>query len=806
VAFPPLTRGVRRLLVALAGVCVSLSAVVSRATPPEGPAYLLLALPSHQIIAESRRDVLATPIAPGSVMKVITLAAALEHGAADADTRVLCRRTIDVDGRALQCVHPDFHRAIDPVEALAHSCNVYFATIARRLPRSALDAMLVRIGLSPSNPRIPLVTTALGLDGVRATPRSLLDAFCRFADVGRADVHLKDETRRVLRLGLESAAKTGTAAAFAEAGYSGLAKTGTAPMPGGGYQGLVAAVVNTDLPTHAIIVVAPGSTGAQAATLATEILITHRVPRRVPTVVRPPGSSGMAESESIGSPGRSGAGGGGPDWNPEPAGAGLPTAQFVASGDTRIRVGLARRTGGYDVADVPIEEYVAQAVAGEGGDALPTAALEALAVTVRTYAAANRDRHRADGFDVCDLTHCLSLRRATTVSRVAARSTVGLILTDRGGLPADVYLSAWCGGHTERPSQVWAGAVDHAYLPAQSDPACVHDPAWTSDMTEPQLRGVLEATGLRGAIVRDLRIGSRSTSGRVRTLLVDGMQPPEVDGGAFRFAAGRILGWQTIKSTLFDVVRTGTGVRLTGKGNGHGVGLCVRGAAARARTGRSKEQILAAYFPGLLVGARSPGSSVPRSPPSMLPPQVRVVLPETDLAQLTAIRSMADRVLAEFAATLGVGAPAHIELRFHPTVEAYRRATGQPWWTSARTTGTRVDLLPLSVLTKRGTVELTLKHECVHVLTESTLAGRPLWIREGLAAVLAGESANTAHDRGAELAQDASSAKHDRDPRCPSDADLRDAASPDAWRSAYQAAAACVSRALASGRRWQDLR
>jgi len=264
-------------------------------------------------------------------------------------------------------------------------------------------------------------------------------------------------------------------------------------------------------------------------------------------------------------------------------------------GDRIIHVGIARRAGGYDVVNVPIEEYVARAVAGEGGAVLPTAALEALAVTVRTYAWANGDRHRADGFGLCDLTHCLSLRSATAKSRAAAGSTTGLILTAGRGRPADVYLSAWCGGYTERPSQVWRGAVDHAYLPAQPDLACRNDPGWTSEITEPQLRRVLEAAGVRGALVRDVRVGTRSTSGRITTLLADGMRPAEVDAGTFRFAAGRVLGWQTVKSTLFDVVRTGTGFRLTGKGNGHGVGLCVRGAAAMARTGESKERILAAY-------------------------------------------------------------------------------------------------------------------------------------------------------------------------------------------------------------------
>jgi hypothetical protein len=131
-------------------------------------------------------------------------------------------------------------------------------------------------------------------------------------------------------------------------------------------------------------------------------------------------------------------------------------------------------------------------------------------------------------------------------------------------------------------------------------------------------------------------------------------------------------------------------------------------------------------------------------------------------------------------------------------VEAYTRATGQPWWTAARTTGTRIDLLPRGVLQQRGILESTLQHEFVHVLADPSLSGRPLWVREGLAAVLAGELTGQTTGRGEPRGHDGSA--------CPPDADLRSPASADAWRRAYQAAGRCASRALSTGRRWQDLR
>jgi stage II sporulation protein D len=762
----------------LTGVCAGAAgsgvAAERPSQPARGPAYLVIELPSQRAIAEARPDVLGNAGLPGSIIKLATLIAAVEDGIVDDSTRIACRRTMTVDGNVLTCVHPDLHRPLSAVEALGYSCNVFFATAAQRLRRSSLDAALVRMGLPPIAADAPTASGALGLAGIRATPRQLLEAFLRAVGASRVDITLADTTRGMLRRGLEMAARAGTASALAAAGFSGLAKTGTAPMPGGGYLGIVTAAVNTELPTHAIVVVVPGGAGADAAELAARLLVRHGVPRR----------------------------------------------------SDAIRVGIAGRDGGYAVRSMVVETYVSQVVAGEMGEAA-SPALEAMAITARTFVAANRGRHAADGFDVCDLTHCQVLARATPATDAAALATSDQVLVERGR-PARVFYSSWCGGHTETPSRVWPGAHDPAYLPAQPDPACADEPPWTMAIAEPRLRQALEAAGLKGPGVSAFSVASRQPSGRVQLLHAAGMTPDLVDANAFRTAAGRLLGWQTVKSTMFDVRRSSSGYVLTGTGSGHGVGLCIRGAMNRGRQGAGRDEILSAYFPGLTVGSRvaglpgedtrdpglrSPGASAPGSPafadppvrvgfgeamPKAMAPLIRVHLPEEDRRFLTDVRDLATRLLDAIARKLDVPVPSEMDLRFHPTVEAYSRATGQPWWTAARTTGTRIDLLPRGVLQERGILASTLQHEFVHVLADPSLSGRPLWVREGLAVVLAGELTSQTTGRVESRGTDGAA--------CPPDADLRTPQSADAWRRAYQAAGRCVAWALSSGRRWQDLR
>jgi len=746
---------------------------------PTGAAYLVIELASKRVVAESRPDVLSSAIAPGSVIKIATLIAAMEQGVVDDATRIACRRTVTVDGHTLTCVHPDLHRPLGASEALGYSCNVFFATVARRVPRAALDDVLVRMGLGPSERGAPTALVALGLAGVRVTPRTLLDGFIKVT--GSAPwFRMSDRTRATVMSGLRMAATVGTASAFGSAGIPALAKTGTALMAGGGYHGVVVATTTHSTPAYAVVVIVPGRAGADAAALAVDVLRKSGIARaHAGTAIRQVSTADRGRTDGA-----------------------RGETRLVRQGE--IRVGIARRDGGYDPVWLPLESYVANVVAGEISAGAPMAALEALAITVRTFAAANRGRHAAEGFDFCDLTHCQVVGKATPETEQAARLTMGLVLRESDHL-AHVFYSASCGGYTEAPSHVWAGAHDPAYLPSRPDPACQSEAAWTSEIAEPRLRRALETAGLRGSAVRGFSVASRQASGRAATLLVEGMIPDRVDANVFQLAAGRVLGWQVVKSTLFDVRRSGVGFVLSGRGLGHGVGLCVRGAGNRALQGRTRQEILAAYFPGLDVAALS-GADIGRSGAVTAgsEPAVRVLLPEAERERLDEVRSLTRQLVRAMSSSLGVALPPVLDLQFYPTVEAYTRATGQPWWTSARTSGSRIELLPLDVLRKRGILELTLRHELVHVLADPVLRDRPLWAREGLAVVKAGElAAGTIAGRST---QGTSVPDGVRVFTCPADAVFRDAASPEAWRAVYEAAGRCVARALAAGTRWQDLR
>jgi len=160
---------------------------------------------------------------------------------------------------------------------------------------------------------------------------------------------------------------------------------------------------------------------------------------------------------------------------------------------------------------------------------------------------------------------------------------------------------------------------------------------------------------------------------------------------------------------------------------------------------------------------------------------------------------VAMRARDELGAALGVDPPAAVTLRFHPTVEAYERATGQPWFTAGATAGAEAQILPASVLRRRGLLERTIRHELVHVLTSGTLEGRPRWLLEGVAAYYA-EGRRPDPDRQAKSTPEPAPVP------CPSDSEFTKPASADALRAAYARARTCVARQLAGGARWNEIR
>ena len=266
---------------------------------------------------------------------------------------------------------------------------------------------------------------------------------------------------------------------------------------------------------------------------------------------------------------------------------------LVAVSTRTVALGAA---GGVKIGDLPLEIYVARVLAGEGEPNAPEATQQALAIAIRTYAVFNAGRHKREGFDLCDSTHCQVPRSANANSRRAALATAGRILTYMGA-PAEIFYSASCGGRSETASAAWPTiGVTRPYLRSVKDNVHDDDVPWTLEKSLSALQADLERNGFSGTL-KNVEIKSRTKSDRAAVLKISGMHPDRIAGDQFRAAIGTTV----LRSTAFSLKKDHDTVRFTGRGYGHGVGMCVIGAGRRARRGETVTEILKAYYPGLKI-------------------------------------------------------------------------------------------------------------------------------------------------------------------------------------------------------------
>ncbi len=395
------------------------------------------------------------------------------------------------------------------------------------------------------------------------------------------------------------------------------------------------------------------------------------------------------------------------------------------------------------------ERYVALALAGEAAPDEPMESLKAMAVVIRTFALKNTGRHAPEGFDLCDSTHCQALRYGRTSSTIdqAVLATSGETLWYHGSR-AEVFYTQNCGGMTEAASNVWS-ALHAPYLVAHPDPYCVRrGPAtWQADIPVAEIEAIFRAQGWRAPThIDSARVLRRTASSRALLLEFQGAgRRALVSASSFRFAVDRTLGWNRLRSDWYTIAVAGGVIHISGRGYGHGVGLCQAGAREMAVEGKNYRDILAFYFPGTHIGVDGPDGGWRTETESGwtltsvgATPQLRS---DAAAAWIAAQRLFPPRT------------PALPTVRVFPDTELFRESAQEPGWVLADTRGTSIFTQPPRILANSGHASETLRHEFLHVLVEQEAsAAAPLWLREGLVEALSQSAEHEVQRTPADLA------------------------------------------------------
>ncbi len=280
-------------------------------------------------------------------------------------------------------------------------------------------------------------------------------------------------------------------------------------------------------------------------------------------------------------------------------------AKVTADGDVRLR-----RVGRFPgtllvyhssshllvVNEVPLERYLQTVVQSEVPAIWRPEAHKAQAVAARTYALARMAQQSGQySLESTVMDQVYRPRRLDARIVAAVKATRGQVLVAGGGLIETKYHST-CGGRTENPDEVWPElGMGHQW--STSCWTCRSSPyyRWALALTLAELktRLVTVRSGLKR--VKSVEVTQKSGAGRVLRLAVHTEKGSfEMTGRDFR----RAVSLRKVRSTYFDVRPSPRGIKILGRGFGHGVGMCQWGASGMAEAGRSYTEILKHYYRG----------------------------------------------------------------------------------------------------------------------------------------------------------------------------------------------------------------
>lgn len=285
---------------------------------------------------------------------------------------------------------------------------------------------------------------------------------------------------------------------------------------------------------------------------------------------------------------------------------------------------------------IPLEEYIAGVIQNEIGSNAPLEALKTQAVAARTHAISLllSNRHKNDGYDLCNSTHCQVYKGKYLLNdsiTKAVQETANEVVLYAGRIAETTYHSA-CGGKTDSSANIWKGSP----LPYLEGVTCcaeaenfdlsseyqvrkwIETPMDTAGMSSWERASVSWQTSLSKrklaknlglSYLNRITINKRGNSGRIIDMSFSGSSTVHLTSeykirqafGGVSSSLFYIRGHFSETTSGAVTISPASTLLLKGRGSGHGVGMCQVGALRLARKGESYRQILEHYYPGTTI-------------------------------------------------------------------------------------------------------------------------------------------------------------------------------------------------------------
>ena len=245
------------------------------------------------------------------------------------------------------------------------------------------------------------------------------------------------------------------------------------------------------------------------------------------------------------------------------------------------------------VNDIEIEDYLPGVLEAEVGLKRPPEYYKVQAIICRTYTLSHLRRHEMEDINLCDREHCQVYKGVSNKNQElnkAVSKTADVVMVDNDFLLITAAFHANCGGQTVNSEDVWNNRL--SYLRSIKDTFCLREKSavWSKQISLEKWKECMLK------LCPNYDYGSDSLISGKDNNFLQFTRKKDYSTGTCTIPLKEIRTALGLRSTFFNAFYKDGIITLSGRGFGHGAGLCQDGAIRMAKLGYSYKTILHYYY------------------------------------------------------------------------------------------------------------------------------------------------------------------------------------------------------------------
>jgi stage II sporulation protein D len=240
--------------------------------------------------------------------------------------------------------------------------------------------------------------------------------------------------------------------------------------------------------------------------------------------------------------------------------------------------------------EISLDNYIAGVVQAESGRRSFQEFYKVQAILARTFALSHLQKHIAEGFNLCDHTHCQAYFGKTTELDImkAVTDTKGKVVVDDNLNLIDAAFHSNSGGQTANSEDVWGSRLPYLRSVIDTFSTKMPNAKWERKMAKEDWLSYLK-------LKHNYPIQDSNARWLALTFKQD-IRKPYIETNNIKVPLKNVRTDLQLKSTFFSISSQGDSVVFKGKGFGHGVGMCQEGAMRMAKLGYKYPDVINFYY------------------------------------------------------------------------------------------------------------------------------------------------------------------------------------------------------------------